>query len=86
MKQRTLGILGGALLVGGVIVAIGSGIAANRFAPANDGAAIHRPDVGQFPRHRGQGQPGPFFGDPRRRGGLPAPGRQAPNVSPKPTG
>ena len=85
MKHRTLGILGGALLVGGVILAIGTGVAAHRFAPA-DGAAIHRPDAGQFPRHKGQGQPGPFMGDPRR-GSFPRPGQRAPsNPSPKPTG
>ena len=79
MKQRTLGILGGALLVVGVVLAIGNGIAANRFAPAN-GPAVHGPGDGGFPRQRGQGQPGPIFGDPRRRG-LPGAGPQAPNAN-----
>jgi hypothetical protein len=76
MKQRTLGILGGALLVGGIVLGIASGIAANRLAP-QDAAAIHRPGPGTFPGHRAPGQPGPSFGDPRRRG-FPAPGQQAP--------
>jgi len=86
MKNRTLGILGGALLVGGVVLAIGSEIAASRLADRNapEGAAgIHRPGVDGSPRHLGQGQPGPFFGDPRRRG-VPAPGQRQP-VTPSPS-
>jgi hypothetical protein len=76
MKQRTLGILGGALLVGGIALGIASGIAANRLTPQN-AAAIHRPGLGTFPGHRGPGQAGPSFGYPRQRG-FPAPGQQAP--------
>ena len=79
MRQQTLGILGGALLVGGVVLAIASGIAASRIAPV-DGSTTHRPNVGAFPRHRGPGQPGPFFGDPRQRG-FPGPGQQAPTTT-----
>jgi hypothetical protein len=81
MKQRTLGILGGALLVGGIALGIASGIAANRFAP-QDAAAIHRPGPGTLPAHRAQGQPGPSFGDPRRRG---FPGIGQPPITTNPT-
>ena len=77
MRQRTLGILGGALLVGGIALGIAGGIAAHQLAPQG-AAAIHRSGPGTLPGQRGQGQPGPFFGNPRRRG-FPAPGQQAPN-------
>ena len=77
MKQRTLGILGAALLVGGVVLSIAGGIASNRFGP-EAGATTNRPAFGAMPRHRGPGQPGPFFGDPGQRGGFPGPGQQGP--------
>jgi hypothetical protein len=85
MKQRTLGILGGALLVGGVILAIGSGIAAGRFADREgpEAGGVHRSAPGGFPRHAGPGQPGPFQGAPRRPG-FPGPGQRAP-TTPSPT-
>jgi len=67
MKQRTLGILGGALLVGGIVLGIAGGIAANRLA-TQDAAAIHRPGPATLPGHRAPGQPGPSVGDPRRHG------------------
>jgi hypothetical protein len=82
MKHRTLGILGGALLAGGIVLGIASGIAAHRLAP-QDAAAIHRPGGGTLPGHRVPGQSGPSFGDPRRNG-FPAPGRPAP-ATPNPT-
>lgn len=82
MKQRTLGILGGALLVGGIVLGIASGIAANRIAP-QDAAAIHRSGPGTLPGHRGPGQHAPNFGDPRRRG-FPGQG-QPPPITTNPT-
>jgi len=80
MKQRTLGILGGALLVGGVVLSIASGIASNRLAP-EDRYAIGRPAAGAIPRHVGPGQRGPVLGDPGQRG-FPRPGQQAPAANP----
>ena len=77
MKHRTFGILGGALLVGGVVLGIASAVASNRIAPAN-GTAMHRPAFGAFPRHHGPGQPGPFFGNPRPGRGFPGTGQPAP--------
>jgi hypothetical protein len=92
MKQRTLGILGGALLVGGVVLGIASGIVSNRIAPA-DTAPMARPHVGPIQEHGGPGQPGPFFGNPRQRDGFPGSGQRFPNVtrprppaSPSPSG
>jgi hypothetical protein len=80
MKQRTLGILGAALLVGGVVLSIASGIASSRLAP-QDGAGMNRPGFGAMPRHRTPGQPGPFFGNPHS--GFPArPGQNAPIATP----
>jgi hypothetical protein len=79
MKHRTLGILGGALLVGGVVLGIASAVASNRIAPVN-GTATQRPAFGAFPRHPGPGQPGPFFGNPRPGRGFLRPGQQAPIV------
>jgi hypothetical protein len=68
MTQRSLGILGAALLVGGVVLGLANGIAAGQVAQRiTPAAGVHRPDVGAFPRHRGQGQPGPFFGGQGRR-------------------
>ena len=80
MKQRTLGILGGALLVGGFVMGIASSIVSNRIAPV-DRAPMGRPHVGPIQEHGGPGQPGPFFGDPRQRDGFPGPGQQLPNRS-----
>ena len=53
MTQRTLGIIGAALIVVGVAVDIGSDIAARRFAPA----AVFAPagGQGQLPRRQGSG-------------------------------
>ena len=83
MKQRTLGILGGALLVGGVVLSIASDIASNRLTP-EPGGAIDRPAAGGMPRHIGPGQPGPVIGDPRHRG-FPRPGQQAQPANPSPS-
>jgi len=57
VRQRTLGIIGAALIVAGVAVELGSDLAARRFAPA----AILAPAGGQvqLPRRQGDGmQPG----------------------------
>jgi len=83
MRNRTLGILGGALLVGGVFLGLGSGMAANRLADNPESATgIHRQDPGPFPRHRDPGAPGQGFGDPGRRNfpgqGRPLPGKTTP--------
>ena len=53
MTQRTLGIIGAALIVLGVAVDIGSDIAARRFAPA----AVFAPagGQGQLPQRQGGG-------------------------------
>ena len=53
MTQRTLGIIGAALIVLGVAVDIGSDIAARRFVPV----ATFAPAGGQgkLPRHQGSG-------------------------------
>jgi hypothetical protein len=73
VRQRTLGILGGALLVVGVALAVVSGVVAqstaNRNAPlpANSSIGNQRPGPGGLPIHRGQG-PGPFFGGPGGHG------------------
>lgn len=83
MRQRTLGILGAALLVGGVVLGIASEIASSRIEPA--GAAINRPAPGAIPRHIGPGQGGPFTGDPGRHRFFPGPGPRFPiTASPKP--
>jgi hypothetical protein len=79
MRHRTLGILGGALLVGGVVLGIASAVASNRIAPVG-GTAMQRPALGAFPRHYGPGQPGPFFGNLRQGRGFPGPGQQGPIV------
>lgn len=73
MRQRTLGILGGGLLVVGVVLAVVSGIAAQSTAnrtgplPANSSIGNQRPEPGGLPIQRGQG-PGHFFGGPGERG------------------
>lgn len=80
MRQRSLGILGGALLIGGIALGLASGIAANSVANHNaltNGPAIHRPGPGGLPRHRGPGAPGPFFGGPQQ----PMPNRPGPPPS-----
>jgi len=70
MRQGTLGILGGVLLIGGIALGIASGIGAastaTRTAPIA-GPGIHRPATGGLPRYRGPGQSGPFFGGPGAR-------------------
>jgi hypothetical protein len=82
VKHRTLGILGGALLVGGVVLGIATAIASNRIGPVT-GSVIQRPAVGVLPRHRGPGQPGPFFGNPPLRRGFPVvPGQPVPIATP----
>ena len=80
MKQRTLGILGGALLVGGIVLGIASGIVSNRIAPV-ERAPMGRPHVAPIHEHGGPGQPGPFFGDPQQRNGFPGVGQRLPNVT-----
>jgi hypothetical protein len=88
MRQRSLGILGVALLVGGVALGIATGVAAanstgNRVAWIGPG--VHRPGLGGFPRHAGPGQNGPFVGDPGRRE-FPGPGRMMPGpAGPRPS-
>jgi hypothetical protein len=82
MRQRSLGILGGVLLIGGIALGIATAIAANSQAnanAANNPAVIHRPNAGGLPRHRGPGEPGPFPGVPGGRGGFPQPGSQTPS-------
>jgi hypothetical protein len=83
MRNRTVGILGGALLVGGIFLGIASGLTANRMADNTENAAgIHRQDPGPLPRHRGPVQPGQRIGDPGRRNfpgqGRPLPGKTTP--------
>lgn len=84
--QRSLGILGGALLIGGVVLGIATGVAAGQVAQRTTPAAgVHRPAMGAFPRQRGPGQPGPFFGG-QGRPNLPGPGYRPgsfPTPSPK---
>ncbi|HEV2035236.1 MAG TPA: hypothetical protein VGU71_13730 [Candidatus Dormibacteraeota bacterium] len=76
MRQRSLGILGGALLVVGIALALASGIVAhstgNRSAltPAGTSVADQRSEPGRPPAQRGEG-PGPFTGGP---GGRDLPG------------
>lgn len=80
MRQRSLGILGGALLIGGIALGLASGIAANSVANRSaltNGPGIHRPGPGELPRHRGPGAPGPFLGGPRQ----PMPNRPGPPPS-----
>jgi hypothetical protein len=74
MRNRTLGILGGALLAGGVFLGIASGIAADRLAgrDTTESPALHRPNAGGLPGHRAPGERGPGFG---------APGRRLPNMT-----
>ncbi len=81
MRQRTLGILGGALLVVGTALAVVTGIVAH--STANRNAALpttasignQRSEPVRPPLHRGQ-RPGPFFGRP---GGPDLPGVRGPN-------
>jgi hypothetical protein len=88
MTQRSLGMLGGALLFGGIVLGIATGIAAGQVAErATPATGIHRPDIGAFPRQRGQGQPGPFFGGQGRRDFPGAPGPPiVTNPRPSPSG
>jgi hypothetical protein len=91
MNQRSLGILGAALVVGGIALGIASGIADRQVAGRNlPATGVHRPDQGNFPRQRGQGQqPGPAFGRPGQ-GGFPGFGNRPPpnttNPRPSPSG
>ena len=69
MNQRSLGILGAALVIGGIALGVASGIADRQLAGRNAPATgIHRADHGSFPGQRGQGRPGPGFGGPARPG------------------
>jgi hypothetical protein len=92
MRQRSLGILGGALLVGGIALAIGSGIAANSLADrtaANIAPGVHRPGAGGLPGNRAPGERGPSFGAPGRRDFPPGSGTRQPRPnrpSPAPSG
>jgi hypothetical protein len=90
MNQRSLGILGAALVIGGIALGIASGIADREVTGRNASAiGVHRPDRGNFPGQRGQGQPGPVFGAPRQ-GGFPGfDNRPPPNATtprPSPSG
>jgi hypothetical protein len=73
VRQRTLGILGGALLVVGAALAAVSGIVAQSTAnlnsplPANSSIGNQRSEPGGLPIQGGQ-RPGPFFGGPGGRG------------------
>jgi hypothetical protein len=85
MNQRSLGILGAALVIGGIALGIASGIASGQVAQRSSPAAdIQRPAQGALPRHRGPGQPGPFFGAPDRRG-FPGLDNPPPNTGPRPS-
>ena len=86
MKQRSLGVLGGALLIGGIVLGVGSSIVAHHVSgrtTAGGPAGVHRP---------GSDVQGPFFGGPGRRD-FPGPGYRPPGItnpvptpSPSPTG
>lgn len=79
MKQRALGIVGGALLVVGVALAVVSGIVAhssaswNAMPPTNAAAGNERSEPVRPPIQRREG-PGPFVGGP---GGRDLPGGSA---------
>lgn len=81
MRNRTLGILGGALLIGGLVLSLASGIASSKLA-SQQGAPPNRPGFGAMPGHAGAARPGPFLGDPRQHQGFPAPGQQRPIARP----
>ena len=67
MRQRTLGIIGAALIVVGVAVDVGSDIAARRFAPAATLVPAGGPAQVQLPRRHDDGfRPG----GPHDRGPL----------------
>ena len=72
MRQRTLGILGGALVVVGTALAVVSGIVAHSTAsqnatpPVNASIGNQRSEPGRPPLQRGQG-PGSIFGGPGGR-------------------
>jgi hypothetical protein len=69
MRQRSLGIFGVAMLVGGVALGIATGVAAANSPGSRmeaTGPGVHRPGFG-FPRHAGPEQHGPFIGFPGRR-------------------
>jgi len=86
MTQRSLGILGGALLIGGVVLGLATGIAAGQVAQRTTPVAgVQRPHMGAFPRHGGQGQPGPFFGGQGRRDFPGQPYRPPIVTSPRPS-
>jgi hypothetical protein len=87
MNQRSLGILGAALVIGGIALGIASGIADRQVAGRNSPViGVHRSDQGNFPRQRGQGQPGPAFGGPGRRAFPGFDNRPPPNtISPRPS-
>lgn len=90
MKQRSLGILGAALVIGGIALGIASGIADRQLASRNAPVAgVHRPDRGNFSGHRGQGWQGLIFGGPARPG-FPGFGNRPPantaNPRPSPSG
>jgi hypothetical protein len=80
VRQRTLGILGGAFLLVGIALALVSGIVAHSTADRNalpvPGASVgdQRPEFGAPPLQRGGG-PGPFGGGP---GGRDVPGGDHP--------
>lgn len=69
MRQRTLGIIAGALLLGGAALQVGTGIAAAR-TMASPAAIGQRPALHRQPLR--PGQPGPGF---QRPGNPPFPQR-----------
>lgn len=89
MTQRSLGILGAALVIGGIALGIASGIADRQVAGRNLPAmGIHRPDQGNFPRQRDHGE-APGFGGPGRHGFPGFDNRPPPNTAnprPSPSG
>jgi hypothetical protein len=87
MNQRSLGILGAALVIGGIALGIASGIADRQVTGRNlPAAGIHRPNQGNLPGHRGPGQHGPAFGRPGQPGFPGFDNRPPPNTtSPRPT-
>ena len=79
MRQRTLGFLGGALLVGGIVLGAVSGIVANR-NETRPAAATMAPPGSEVPEAPVPGgwRPGPLLGGPDRSEQPPNPGPTSP--------
>jgi hypothetical protein len=86
MNQRSLGILGAALVIGGIALGIASGIADRQVTGRNlPATGVHRPAQGNIPGQRGPGQHGPAFGG-QGRPGFPGFNNRPPNTtSPRPS-